>query len=121
MASHTCLLCRGTLKYPLSLYEAGYDGVIKTLVCGFYPTIHVLAAVIKCITARIEDGVVFDSESVEIACGAICEWRRNLVEQGTSISADTMTMKLETLKSLELLIRSIENVDVVMTKSASKT
>jgi hypothetical protein len=97
------------------------DGVIKTLIRGFSPTIEVLATAIRCITARIEEGVVFDPESVEIACDAVCEWRHELVEQDTSTSAHTMMMKLGTMKRLELLIRSTENADVVMTKSASKT
>ena len=121
MESHICEFCRQALKDPLPLDNVGYGGNIKTLVFKFDPSVSMLVIAIRCITARIEDGVVFDPESVEIACDAVCEWRRDLVERNTSISAYTMMMKLETMKSLELLIRSTENADVVMTKSASKT
>jgi hypothetical protein len=120
MESHYCFLCIGTLKDPLNLIKMKYDGVIKTFIRGFDPTIEVLVIATECITARIKDGVVFDPESVEIACDAVCEWRHDFGEQDTPISEHKM-MKLETLKSLELLIRSTENADVVMTKSASKT
>jgi hypothetical protein len=93
-----------------------YEGVFITLIRGFEPSIEVLVIATECITARIKDGAVFDPESVEIAYDAICEWRRDLVERNTSNTA-----KLELMNRLELLIRSTENADVVMTKSASKT
>jgi hypothetical protein len=116
MASHSCLLCNGTLKDPIKLKAHGRLGGKGALFSSPYslPFLVEIDEAIMCITARVKEGLVIDPRAVEIACDVICKWKYALGDPSHYTCLDKM--RLERMDRLESAIVGESGI-----KSASKT